>query len=131
MKIFLLEDDFSLNESIKELLEAENFIVDSFYDGEIALDNLISNYLVYILDVNTPNIDGLSLLEHIKNINPNSKVLIISANINIDKIKDAYEKGCEDYIKKLTSKGMNDYITKPIDSKLFYDKIISLLKPND
>ena len=100
MKIFLLEDDFSLNESIKELLEAENFIVDSFYDGEIALDNLISNYLVYILDVNTPNIDGLSLLEHIKNINPNSKVLIISANINIDKIKDAYEKGCEDYIKK-------------------------------
>lgn len=46
MKIFLLEDDFSLNESIKELLEAENFIVDSFYDGEIALDNLISNYLV-------------------------------------------------------------------------------------
>ncbi len=100
MKIFLLEDDFSLNESIKELLEAENFIVDSFYDGEIALDNLISNYLVYILDVNTPNIGGLSLLEHIKNINPNSKVLIISANINIDKIKDAYEKGCEDYIKK-------------------------------
>jgi DNA-binding response OmpR family regulator len=100
MKIFLLEDDFSLNESIKEMLEAENFIVDSFYDGEIALDNLISNYLVYILDVNTPNIDGLSLLEHIKNINPNSKVLIISANINIDKIKDAYEKGCEDYIKK-------------------------------
>ncbi len=48
------------------MLEAENFIVDSFYDGEIALDNLISNYLVYILDVNTPNIDGLSLLEHIK-----------------------------------------------------------------
>ena len=68
-----LEDDFSLNESIKELLEAENFIVDSFYDGEIALDNLISNYLVYILDVNTPNIGGLSLLEHIKNINPNQK----------------------------------------------------------
>ena len=30
MKIFLFEDDFSLNESIKDMLESENFIVDSF-----------------------------------------------------------------------------------------------------
>lgn len=40
MKIFLLEDDFSLNESIKDMLESENFIVDSFYDGKVALDNI-------------------------------------------------------------------------------------------
>ncbi len=100
MKIFLLEDDYSLNESIKEMLEAENFVVDSFYDGSVALENVCGEYFVYIFDVNTPNIDGISLLEYIKNINPKSNVIIISANINITQIKEAYQKGCDDYIKK-------------------------------
>ncbi|MDZ7880478.1 MAG: response regulator transcription factor [Saprospiraceae bacterium] len=100
MKIFLLEDDYSLNESIKEMLEIENFIVDSFYEGDIAYENIIGNYELYIFDINVPNIDGLFLLEHIKNITPNTKVIIMSANINIDKIKEAYNKGCDDYIKK-------------------------------
>ena len=44
MKIFLLEDDFSLNESIKDMLESEHFIVDSFYDGKVALDNISGDY---------------------------------------------------------------------------------------
>ena len=100
MKIFLLEDDYSLNESIKEMLESENFIVDSFYEGDVAYGNIIGDYELYIFDINVPNIDGLYLLEHIKNINPNSKVIMISANINIDQIKEAYLKGCDDYIKK-------------------------------
>lgn len=100
MKIFLLEDDYSLNESIKEMLEIENFIVDSFYEGDVAYENIIGNYELYIFDINVPNIDGLFLLEHIKNMTPNTKVIIMSANINIDKIKEAYNKGCDDYIKK-------------------------------
>ena len=33
MKIFLLEDDYSLNESIKEIIELENHTIDNFYDG--------------------------------------------------------------------------------------------------
>ena len=51
MKIFLLEDDFSLNESIKDMLESENFIVDSFYDGKVALDNISGDYELFILDI--------------------------------------------------------------------------------
>lgn len=147
MKIFLLEDDYSLNESIKEMLEAENFIVDSFYDGNIAYDNIVDNYVLYIFDVNVPNVDGIYLLEHIKTINPNAKVLIISANINIDKIKEAYIKGCDDYIKKpfdiqelllkidkYTQKSKQIYLDKELvfdlkNKKLFYENLeISLTK---
>ena len=43
MKIFLLEDDCSLNDSIKEILESEKFVVDSFDDGLKAYEN-ISTY---------------------------------------------------------------------------------------
>ena len=99
-KIFLLEDDYSLNETIKLMLDKIGFTVDSFYNGEKAFDNIIGEYALYILDINVPNIDGLTILEKIKSVNPNAKVIIISANIDIDKITEAYEKDCDDYIKK-------------------------------
>lgn len=99
-KIFLLEDDYSLNETIKEMLEDDGFLVNSFYDGQKAFDNVASNYFLYIFDINVPNIDGIDVLKKVKNMNPNAKVIIISANINIDKISQAYENGCDDYIKK-------------------------------
>ena len=99
-KIFLLEDDFSLNESIKEMLEESGFVVDTFYNGQKAFENILGDYALYIFDINVPNIDGITLLEKVKSMNPSAKVIIISANIDIDKITQAYENDCEDYIKK-------------------------------
>ena len=87
MKIFLLEDDYSLNETIKEMLELNYHKIDSFYDGEIAYNNIAYNYDLYILDINTPSLDGIELLKSIKKFNSQTKVIMISANININKIK--------------------------------------------
>ncbi|MFA7070542.1 MAG: response regulator [Sulfurimonas sp.] len=129
-KIFLLEDDFSLNETIKEMLEKDGFKVDSFYNGEKALENILQDYALYILDINVPNIDGLFVLEKIKNTNPNSKVIIISANIDINKITQAYEKDCDDYIKKpfdlqefrlKVRKISNSFDILKIDNELFFN----------
>ena len=100
MKIFLLEDDYSLNEAIKEIVELESYIVDCFYDGEIAFNSISNDYDLYILDINVPNINGLEILEKIKKMNFNSRVMIISANLNISLIKKAYVLGCDDYLKK-------------------------------
>ncbi len=100
MKIFLLEDDYSLNETIKEMLELSCHEIDSFYDGEIAYNNITYNYDLYILDINIPSIDGIELLKSIKKLNSQTKVIMISANININKIKEAYNYACDDYLKK-------------------------------
>ena len=100
MKIFLLEDDYSLNEAIKEIVELESYIVDCFYDGEIAFNSISNDYDLYILYINVPNINGLEILEKIKKMNFNSRVMIISANLNISLIKKAYVLGCDDYLKK-------------------------------
>ncbi len=96
MKIFLLEDDYILNQSIKESLELESYIVDSFYDGKEALDNILYSYDLYILDINVPFIEGTQILEYIKENNINSKVLMISSILDINKIKESYKKGCYD-----------------------------------
>lgn len=100
MKIFLLEDDYSLNETIKEMMEINHHEVSSFYDGEIAYKNIYTNYDLYILDINTPSLNGLEILKSIKNLNTKTKVIMISANINIETIKEAYILGCDDYLKK-------------------------------
>ena len=100
MKIFLLEDDYSLNEAIKEIIQLENHSVENFYDGETAFSKISNDFDLYILDINIPNINGLEILKQIKQINPKTKVIIISANINIDLIREAYTLGCDDYIKK-------------------------------
>ncbi|PWE22789.1 response regulator transcription factor [Aliarcobacter skirrowii] len=100
MRVFLLEDDFSLNESIKDMLESESFLVDCFYDGKVALDSINSNYDLFILDIFVPNLNGIELMYRIKKENLNSIVFIMSANIDISTIEEAYKKGCDDYIKK-------------------------------
>ena len=100
MKIFLLEDDYSLNDTIKETLELNNHKVKTFYDGEVAFNNIAFEYDLYILDINTPSINGLEILKAIKKANEKSKVIMISANINIRTIKESYFSGCDDYIKK-------------------------------
>ncbi|RXK11951.1 DNA-binding response regulator [Halarcobacter mediterraneus] len=100
MKIFLLEDDYSLNEAIKESLETENYTVESFYDGDEAYSKISPLYDIYILDINTPFVEGSDLIEKIKGINNNIKIIMISAIIDIEKIRECYKKGCDDYIKK-------------------------------
>ncbi|OCL93916.1 Transcriptional regulatory protein QseB [Aliarcobacter thereius] len=100
MRIFLLEDDFSLNESIKDMLESEGFNVDSFYDGDMAYQSINSDYTLYILDIFVPNLNGIELMDKIKKENKLATVFIMSANIDINMIEEAYKKGCDDYLKK-------------------------------
>ncbi|RBQ32586.1 DNA-binding response regulator [Arcobacter sp. FW59] len=139
-KIFLLEDDYSLNETIRLMLNKNGFIVDSFYNGEKAFEHILGEYSLYILDINVPNIEGLTILEKIKTVNPNSKVIIISANIDIDKITQAYEKDCDDYIKKpfdieefrlKIRKMTNSFDIIHLDSHIFFNMKNRILYENN
>ncbi|MBE0496914.1 MAG: response regulator transcription factor [Campylobacterales bacterium] len=100
MKILLLEDDYALNTAIKQSIEMGGFCVDTFYDGMHAYEAVVDLYDLFILDINTPGLDGLALLGRIRGISPRAHVLIISANIDISSLKEAYARGCDDYLKK-------------------------------
>jgi len=101
MKILLLEDDATLSRVIKKGLEKENYSVDCFFDGELALNAISNGYSCFILDINTPSLDGISVLKNIRDyLGVSIPVIIISSNHELEKIKASYEKGCSDYIKK-------------------------------
>jgi DNA-binding response OmpR family regulator len=101
MKIFLLEDEIMLNESICEFLEMEGHIVDSFVDGGDAYENITkTSYDLFILDINVPRMDGLTFLEEVKKLKIHAPTIYISALVDIEDISRAYDLGCYDYLKK-------------------------------
>ena len=100
MKVLLLEDNDRLNNSIVKRLELKGYKVDSFTDGYEALHNVFDGYDCFILDINVPSIDGINILKEIREHDKNTPILIISSNIDLDTIKNAYSSGCNDYLKK-------------------------------
>jgi DNA-binding response OmpR family regulator len=64
VKIFLLEDDSNLNDTIVDFLESNNYVVDSEFDGEEASDLLYENsYDLLLLDLNVQKMYGFELLK--------------------------------------------------------------------
>ncbi|MBD3840922.1 MAG: response regulator transcription factor, partial [Campylobacterales bacterium] len=100
MKILLLEDNKRLNNSIVKRLELKGFQVDSFEDGLQALENAFKGYDCFVLDINVPSLDGISILKELRTSYHTTPILIISSNIDLETIKEAYGEGCNDYIKK-------------------------------
>ena len=100
MKILLLEDDIALNKSIYDALIYSGYDIDTFFDGNDVIESLDRLYDLYIMDINVPNISGLELLNLIHNQNSQAKIIMISSNTDINIIKNAYNLGCIDYLKK-------------------------------
>jgi DNA-binding response OmpR family regulator len=100
MKILLLEDNQRLKNLILEALDEASYKVNAFEDGKEALAAIDDGYDCFILDINVPGIDGLALLEQIRLLDEATPAIIISANIELETIRDAYGKGCDEYLKK-------------------------------
>jgi len=100
MKILLLEDNQKLNEVITKRLKMKNYNVVSFTSGEEAYEKITDGFSCFILDINVPHIDGISILKKIREIYEIVPVIIISASVELDVIKQSYDFGCNDYLKK-------------------------------
>ena len=100
MKLMLVEDEYLLNKTIKTYLASKGFEVDGFVDGLEAVNAVSDGYDVFIVDIDLPQINGIGILEHIRNLYPQVPVIMISATIDMEMVTQAYTKGCSDYLKK-------------------------------
>ena len=122
-KNLLLVEDNSITQVItKKLIEKHNAYCTIASNGKEALKLAKqNNYDLIIMDINLPDINGDSVTQEIRKYNSSIPIIAFTA-ITI--------KG-DSCIKNLESKGFTDYITKPLDTTLFYKKIINLLKTDN
>ncbi|WP_432666400.1 response regulator transcription factor [Wukongibacter baidiensis] len=99
-RIYLVEDEKSLNLVLKRYLEMEGYDVTSFLDGNSAMERIKDLPDLWILDIMLPDIDGYQLIKTIKEFNPNTPVIFISArNEELDRVV-GLELGSDDYLSK-------------------------------
>ncbi len=118
IKILVVED-ISLNQLLmKTLLEDFGFECAIASNGKIAIQKLQANtYDIILMDLQMPEMNGFEATEFIRE-KMNSKTPIIALTADVTTVDLA----------KCKAVGMNDYISKPVDERLLYTKIIWALK---
>jgi len=100
-KIFLLEDDTNLSDTITEFLEDEGFEVDTVFDSEEAEEKLYeNNYDLLLLDVNIPGKNGFEVLKEVRKLGIDTPAIFITSLNSIEDLEEGYESGADDYIRK-------------------------------
>jgi len=99
-KIYLVEDEKSLNILLEKYLQREGYEVTTFSDGLSALDRIKDMPDLWILDIMLPGVDGYELIKAVKANNKNTPVIFMSArNEELDRVV-GLELGSDDYLSK-------------------------------
>ncbi|MDR2962378.1 MAG: sigma-54 dependent transcriptional regulator [Bacteroidales bacterium] len=100
--LLIVDDERAIRNTLKDILEVENYSVDTAEDGKQALEKIQNGkYDLVFSDIKMPNMDGTELLEAIVRERGNTlPVILISGHATIDIAVDALKKGAYDFIEK-------------------------------
>jgi two-component system nitrogen regulation response regulator NtrX len=100
-KILVIDDEKSIRNTLKEVLEYENHQVDIAEDGPTGLEMFAANsYDVVLCDIKMSKMDGLEVLFKINETAAEIPVIMISGHGNIDTAVEAIKKGAYDFLEK-------------------------------
>ena len=116
-KLLLLEDDALFGETLVDLLEDAGYEVALFLNGKDALDaTFCVKYDLYLLDINVPLLDGVSLLSALRKADDTTPAIFLTSHTD------------KAMLKKSFLSGGDDYLTKPFDSDELLLRLEALLK---
>ncbi|WDV46577.1 response regulator transcription factor [Clostridiaceae bacterium M8S5] len=98
--IYLVEDEENLNAILALYLKKAGYNVKNFTRGIDAAKHIKDDPHLWVLDITLPCINGYELLKKIKEYNPNTPVIFISARDTDMDIITGLQLGCDDYISK-------------------------------
>lgn len=99
-RILIVDDEPGITESLRLVLSG-TYEVDSSLDGFSAIKKVSSEqYDLMLLDIKMPKMDGLEVLEKVKEINPEMMVLMISGHGTIETAVESTRKGAFDFLEK-------------------------------
>lgn len=99
--ILLIDDEKSIRNVLKDILQHEGYRVEEAADGEQGLKLLAAQSFDLVLcDIKMPKMDGLEVLDQIMLLQPDVPVIMISGHGTIETAVDAVKKGAFDFIAK-------------------------------
>ena len=117
IKILLLEDDLLFGETLTDLLEDEGYDVTHSPNGQSALDATFEHrFDLYLLDINVPLINGISLLKELRDADDNTPAIFLTSHKDKEMLSRGFLSGCD------------DYLTKPFDNDELLLRLRALLK---
>jgi DNA-binding NtrC family response regulator len=119
-KLLVVDDDSDIVQVLKMGLLKNRFLVDAFTNPEEALQSFKSNaesYSLLLSDMRMPALSGIQLARKAKEINPNVKVVLMTA----------FEIRDEEFSKVFPSSRVDGFLQKPITIRDLINKILSLI----
>ncbi len=106
MRVLIVEDEVSLSNALKKILEQQGYFADAVYDGESAVEYAKTvEYSVIILDVMLPKLDGFEVVRRLRASRINTPILMLTARTTTtDKVAGL-------------NFGADDYMTKPFETE--------------
>ncbi len=119
-RLLIVDDDSDIAQVLKLGLQQNGFLVDSFTNPEEALQSFKSNaesYRLLLSDVRMPGLSGIQLARKVKEINPNVKVILMTA----------FEIRDNEFSKVFPSTQVDGFVQKPIGIREMTNKILSVI----
>lgn len=99
--ILIIDDEEAIRSTLKDILEYEDYKIETAVDGEDGLKKIKGkDYDVILCDVKMPKKDGLEVLDEALAYNPELQFIMISGHSNIETAVEATKKGAYDFIQK-------------------------------
>ncbi len=99
--ILLIDDEKSIRNVLKDILQHEGYRIEEAADGEQGLQKMAAQPFDLVLcDIKMPKMDGLEVLQQIMQLQPDVPVIMISGHGTIETAVDAVKKGAFDFIAK-------------------------------
>jgi len=128
-KLLVIDDEEDVRITLKEILRRGGYDVEVAADGKEGLEKLrCSDVDLVITDVIMPGIDGVAILNHVRQEHPGKPVIVISGGGNIAPLEyepSAIKTGA--YLASATLAGADATLTKPFERKELLDAVDSLL----
>ena len=101
MRLLVVDDEKALCETIAKGLRLDGYAVDTCFDGLEASEMIsVEHYDLIILDLNLPGMDGMNILQQIRQEDSETNVLILSARGQLQNKIDGLDAGANDYLCK-------------------------------
>ncbi len=112
--VLVVDDEYTVRDSIKEWLEEEGFFVEAAASGEEALDAMEKqSFKMMLLDIKMPGMDGVAVLKKTMENYPEMAVVMMTAYATVETAVEAMKTGAMDYLMKPFDP--EDLVSKVID----------------